>query len=92
MSAKIPEDRSHESLLGHVRARFADRLEVAVETVEPGSHLIDDLGAESIDLLVMVTDLEEEFGVRIPDEDLPALTTPDAIASKLAAYFAAAED
>ena len=39
------------------------------------SRLIDDLKADSLDIVELVMDLEQEFDVEIPDEDLPKVQT-----------------
>ena len=57
---------------GRVIAKY---LEIAVEAVEPDSHLMDDLGLDSIAALEIVFDLEEEFGIVVPEEDISAFTT-----------------
>jgi acyl carrier protein len=39
------------------------------------SHFIDDLDADSLDTVELVMALEEEFGVKIPDEESEKITT-----------------
>lgn len=43
------------------------------------ARLIEDLGAESVDMLSLMLEFEEAFGFEISDEDAPRLTTPRAI-------------
>lgn len=45
------------------------------ETITPDSELITDLGINSIDLVSMVMDFEDEFGVTVPDEALAGIKT-----------------
>jgi acyl carrier protein len=46
-----------------------DRLGVLDPEVKPETRFVDDLGADSLDMVELVMDLEEEFGLEIPDED-----------------------
>ena len=49
--------------------------QLGVERVEPGDQLVEDLGAESADLLNLVAALEDGYGVTIEEEELPGLRT-----------------
>lgn len=53
----------------------ADKLGVAQEDVTMDSSFIDDLGADSLDIVELVMDLEEEFGLEIPDEEAENIVT-----------------
>lgn len=48
---------------------LASQLNIAKEKVEMNSKLIEDLGADSLDMVEMLMLVEEEFGMTIPDED-----------------------
>ena len=64
-----------------VREIIADRLKLDVEQVQPGSRFIEDLGADSLDIVEMIMQMEEDFGITIPDEDAEKIkTVGDAIA------------
>jgi acyl carrier protein len=39
------------------------------------AHFVDDLGADSLDTVELIMELEEEFGIEIPDEDAEKITT-----------------
>lgn len=62
-----------------------DQLGVEEEQVKPGTSFIDDLNADSLDLVELIMAMEEEFSddsnqVRIPDEDAEGIkTVQDAI-------------
>ena len=59
----------------------AEQLGVEAEKVTPESSFIEDLGADSLDLVELIMALEEEYGIEIPDEDAAKLkTVQDAIA------------
>lgn len=52
-----------------VREIIALQLGLGDEDVQPDSTFVDDLGADSLDVLELIMALEEEFEVDIPDED-----------------------
>jgi len=52
-----------------------EQLEVAEDEVTPQASFVDDLGADSLDVVELVMGLEEEFDVEIPDEDAEKITT-----------------
>jgi acyl carrier protein len=58
-----------------LRKIIADQLGVEEERVTPEAHFIEDLNADSLDLVELIMALEEEFGVEISDEDANQLTT-----------------
>jgi acyl carrier protein len=58
-----------------LRKIIADQLGVEEERVTSEAHFIEDLNADSLDLVELIMALEEEFGVEISDEDANSLTT-----------------
>ncbi len=69
------------SLEKKVRELIADRLKLDIEQVQPSSKFIEDLGADSLDIVEMIMQMEEDFGITIPDEDAEKIkTVGDAIA------------
>lgn len=54
---------------------IADKLGIEKETITPEAHVIDDLGADSLDVVEMVMALEEAFDIEIPDEDAEKIRT-----------------
>jgi acyl carrier protein len=52
-----------------------EQLGVSRDDIETESSFVDDLGADSLDLVEMVMAMEEEFGVEIPEEDSEKLLT-----------------
>lgn len=54
---------------------IADQLGVEEEKVTPDAHFIEDLNADSLDLVELIMAIEEEFGIEISDEDANNLTT-----------------
>ena len=58
-----------------VREIIAKDLEVGIQQLTPEAKFIEDLGADSLDIVELVMALEEEFGIDIPDEDAEKLKT-----------------
>ena len=58
-----------------VRAIICDQLEMEEDSVTLDSVLLEDLGADSIDLADLVMTLEDEFDLEISDEDLENIKT-----------------
>ena len=58
-----------------VKEIIAKELEVDAKQVVPEAKFIEDLGADSLDIVELVMALEEEFGLDIPDEDADKLRT-----------------
>ena len=58
-----------------VKEIIADELEVDAKQIVPEAKFIEDLGADSLDIVELVMALEEEFGLDIPDEDADKLKT-----------------
>ncbi len=58
-----------------VKSVIAEQAEVKPEEVTEKAKFIDDLGLDSLDMVELVMELEEECGVEIPDEDGEKLTT-----------------
>ena len=53
-----------------VKAALAKQLRISEDKIEPSSKIKDDLGADSLDVLELLMDIEEKFGITIPDEEL----------------------
>ncbi len=52
-----------------------EQLSVDKEKVVPGASFVDDLGADSLDLVELIMAMEEEFDVEIPAEDAEKIVT-----------------
>ena len=64
----------------------ADQVGVLPEEVTPQTHFQNDLGYDSLDVVQFVIDVEEEFGVRIPDEQADKLVTVGDVVQFLEAH------
>ncbi|MBU0551554.1 acyl carrier protein [Myxococcota bacterium] len=58
-----------------VREIIVDQLDVSEEEIVPEASFIDDLGADSLDLVELMMQMEEKFDVEIPDEDAENIRT-----------------
>lgn len=63
------------STLDKVKEVIIDKLGVEEDKIVPEASFIDDLGADSLDTVELIMQLEEEFGIEIPDEDAEKMTT-----------------
>ena len=78
---------NREEILEKVRELIADKLGVDKDEVTEEASLVDDLGADSLDLVDLVMVFEEEFDVKIEDDELENIKTVkdvvDGIMSKM---------
>ena len=63
------------STFDKVKEVIVDKLGVEEDKIESGSSFVDDLGADSLDTVELIMQLEEEFGIEIPDENAEQMTT-----------------
>ncbi len=66
------------STFDKVKDVIIDKLGIEDSKIESGSSFVDDLGADSLDTVELIMQLEEEFGIEIPDEDAEKITTVQA--------------
>jgi acyl carrier protein len=57
---------------------IVEQLSVDKEKVVPAASFVDDLGADSLDLVELIMAMEEEFDTEIPDEDAEKIATVQA--------------
>jgi acyl carrier protein len=57
-------------LEARIRALVADQLGVNSAEVTPDASILDDLGADSLDVVELVMSLEDTFDIEVPDEEL----------------------
>jgi len=70
----LPKDPEKYTTFERVRKVIVGQLAVDVEKITEDSKLVDDLNADSLDLVEIVMGLEEEFNIEIPDEDAEKIT------------------
>lgn len=64
-----------ENIETKVKGIIVDQLAVEADKVTPTASFIEDLGADSLDIVELVMTMEEEFDIDIPDEDAEKMKT-----------------
>jgi acyl carrier protein len=62
-----------------IKEVISEVLRVDVELIQPESHFIDDLGADSLDTVELIMVLEEEFDIEIPEDEADELDTVEKV-------------
>ena len=63
------------STFDKVKEVIVDKLGAEEDKITMEASFVDDLGADSLDTVELIMELEEEFGIEIPDEDAEKMTT-----------------
>ena len=66
---------SSEEIFEKIKNIIIEQLQVSETAVTEEASFIDDLGADSLDLVELIMALEEEFGIEIPDADAEKVVT-----------------
>ena len=66
---------SREEILEQMKSALSEKLGIEPTEVTEAASFEEDLGADSLDLVEVVMDLEDQFGLKIPDDDARELTT-----------------
>ena len=66
---------SSEELFDKVKEIIVEQLGVAEDNINQDASFIDDLGADSLDIVELIMALEEEFDIEIPDTDAEKVVT-----------------
>jgi len=77
-------------LTERVYAIVGEQLGVEKDTLVPEANLLDDLGADSLDIVELVMAIEEEFGIEVPDSDAENIRTLGDITSYIEAHVESA--
>ena len=64
-----------EAISIRVHTIIGEQLEVNTDELVPEANLLDDLGADSLDVVELAMALEDEFGLQVPDDDLENIQT-----------------
>ncbi len=64
-----------DPIFDKVKAIIVDQLGVEEDEVTENASFVDDLGADSLDIVELIMALEEEFELEIPDEDAERIST-----------------
>ncbi|MFP4445009.1 MAG: acyl carrier protein [Desulfosudaceae bacterium] len=63
------------SIEDKVKRMLAERLDIDVADIKPESRFVNDLGADSLDIVELLMKLEDEFDLEISDEEAEEITT-----------------
>ena len=64
-----------EEVQAKLKEIVMDRLNAEEEQIKPEASFVEDLGADSLDIVELIMGIEEDFDIEIPDEDAEKLTT-----------------
>ena len=64
-----------EEIVAKVKSVVADKLNVGEDQVTEGAKFVEDLGADSLDQVELIMALEDDFDLKIPEEEAEQLTT-----------------
>ena len=70
-------------MLQKVQEMLAEALNISVEEVAADAKIVEDLGADSLDVVELLSRLEDEFGITSPDEDVENLITVNDVAVEI---------
>ena len=82
---------TRDEVLERIRAHLAAELEVDPARIDEGTRFKEDLEADSLDLVELVVELEDGYGIRIPDEQAAKILTVGQAADVVAAHAAELE-
>ena len=74
-------------MLEKIQAMLAEALNLPIEKVTPDAKIVDDLGADSLDVVELLSQLEEEYGIIIPDDQAESLATVADVANVIEALM-----
>ena len=58
-----------------IKELLASQLNISIDKIKDDSKLVEDLGADSLDMVEMLMTLEDEFGITIPDDKINQIKT-----------------
>lgn len=64
-----------DSIESKVIEIVANQLSLREDEIKGDSRFVDDLGADSLDIVELIMEMEEEFDIEIPDDDVEKMTT-----------------
>jgi acyl carrier protein len=79
---------TRDEVLERIREHLAGELEVDAEQIDESTRFKEDLEADSLDLVELVVELEDSYGIRIPDDQAAKILTVGQAADFVAAHAA----
>jgi acyl carrier protein len=80
-----------EEVMNRIREHLAGELEVDASAIADGTRFKEDLEADSLDLVELTVELEDTYGIRIPDDQAARILTVGQAADYVAAHVEDAE-
>jgi acyl carrier protein len=77
---------TRDEVMTKVRTHLASELQIDPSRIEAGTRFKEDLDADSLDLYELVMELEDRYGIRIPDEEAAKILTVGQAADFVAAH------
>ncbi len=88
MFVKGGETYMEGEVFDRIKQIIADQLGVDEDEIVPEASFIDDLGADSLDIVELIMAFEEEFDIEIPDEDAEKIKTVQDVIDYIKNYSA----
>ena len=76
----IIRKRRSNMIIEKIKELLAEQLGMDVKEIHDDSNILEDLGADSLDIIEMLMTLEEEYGVTIPDDQIGQVKTVKQVA------------
>ncbi len=77
---------TRDEVIERIRAHLVAELEVEASAVREDTRFREDLEADSLDLVELVVELEDRYGLRIPDDEAARLKTVGQVADYVASH------
>jgi acyl carrier protein len=77
---------NRDEVLERIRAHLAAELNIDPAGIQEDTRFKEDLAADSLDLVELVMELEDRYGIRIPDEDAVKILTVGQAADYVASH------
>ena len=73
-----------KKMITKIKEILADQLDIELEDIKDNSDIQEDLEADSLDVMDIMTEIEDEFDIEVEDEAIEELRTPQKIADYIA--------
>ncbi|SMF95269.1 acyl carrier protein [Methylomagnum ishizawai] len=75
-------------LTSFIKQEIADRFEKPLDAISDDTDLIEDMGADSLEMTEILVSIEDKLGVRFEDDTIALLSTPAKLAEFMESYLA----
>ncbi len=81
-----------DEVFERIKIIVADKLGIEEDEISLNSELVEDLGADSLDLVDLVMAFEDEFGTKVEDDEIESITTVEDIVKYIKKKMGEAEE